>query len=208
MTDAKRMTIKEAKERGKTICPICKKYLPTAEPVVYGVSGNKYYHSKKDCSGMTNATKFTLSAAKAKNLKACPVCIGGQNASDAPSSVKTYEPTCYISSSDSYYHAKRSCPLTSSASKTTLSTAKGKGKTACPYCAGSSLDTMVYASSNSTAKLYHSKTSCNGVQMNIKACLSQVVNKGYKACSRCKPPRSTAKPTSMPILVTPAPTIE
>lgn len=201
MINATRMTVKEAKSKGKTICPVCQSKSPlptrTTEPTVYGTKNNKYYHSKSSCSGMTNASKLKLSDAKSKKLTACPVCISGKSTSSPNStntSTKTVDPTCYTSSGDNYYHAKRSCSLASSPSKTTLSKAKNKGKSACPYCAGTSLDTMVFVSSK--GKLYHSKSSCNGVNMDIKACLSEAVNKGYKRCSRCSPPRVTSKPTT------------
>lgn len=208
MSGAKKITIATAKQYGKKICPVCagsSSSLPkddsTEKAIYYGVRTNKYYHTKANCGGMTGASKLTLTSAKSKKLSPCPTCV--LNETTSKKVVTTY---CYVSKSNNYYHTKKGCSDMASPTKVTLETAKSRGRTACPTCAGRSLDTKVYVSSSGDKK-YHSKGTCNGVVLDTKVSISAAINNGYSRCTRCSAPKASTRPpyTPKPGEVTPEP---
>ena len=69
MKNATKVTLATAKKRGQTPCPVCltkqAQAVTDTKTTVYATSGGRFYHVKANCSGMKNARKVTVAAAKA-----------------------------------------------------------------------------------------------------------------------------------------------
>ena len=136
MTSASQVTYAEALVLGKDRCPVCLGAAASntgtgtaaggtsSEVYVYATPNGKYYHTKSNCSGMTNAARVTLQSMLSAGRPACPTCCG--NAGQ----------TVYANSGGKYYHSKPSCRDMASAPAMTLAQALASGKVKCPYCWG------------------------------------------------------------------------
>lgn len=173
---------------------------------VYATTNGKWYHTKKNCTGMKNARHITLTQAMDEGKTACPTC--------ATTAVKIV----YSNSKGKYYHKAETCDNMKGAAKRTLAEALKLGQTACPVCmtnapegsgsqegaeGGENSDmpekvadfkvgtsgVKVYASM--TQKYYHTKKSCTSAELTHVA-LETALNYGRKACPKCA---STASET-------------
>ena len=159
------------------------------EYYVYATKGGTYYHVKKNCSGMTGASKVTLKSMIAEGRPACPECCGGASMS------------VYATKGGTYYHSYATCSGMTGASKGTLSAALAKGYKRCPRCWGESGSTTSRSSSGSSAatatsdtvkvyattggKYYHTKSNCSGMKNARYITLTQAMNEGKTACATC-----------------------
>ena len=166
-------------------------------PNVYVSSDNNQYHTKSNCSGMSNAKKVSLKEALADGKKACSKC-----ASSA-------DKTVYASKSDTHYHYSSSCSaIKGTVTRGTLAQALIYNLTACPTCVkGSSTEAQPTATPVATSapsssvtdksgisvyatksgKYYHSSTSCSklGADEFYKVSLGTAVSAGKSACPSC-----------------------
>ena len=189
MKNASKVTLATAKAKGKIACPVCVKKTAskTATTYCYASAGNKYYHKKSNCSGISGLSKVTLAYAKAKGKTACPVCV---SKTATPKPVKKV--FCYASSGSKYYHKNRNCSGMKNARKVLLSTARKKGRTACPICvlkktpkkattSAADKKTICYASGSSA--FYHANSACvSGLK---KTTVFKAKAKGKTACPTC-----------------------
>lgn len=186
-----RVTIDNARTRGKFACPIC--YGGT---IYYGTPSGDYYHSDRTCSGMKNAQLYSIERAKAENKAACPVCIT-KTAKDLPSSkggagvVFLTQSTAdksgvkvWFTSKGSNYHVSSTCGKMTGARQGTLKEALLAGKTACKTCC-SAAGTLVFCTSG--GRYYHSKTNCSGMKDSSAVTLSEALVLGKEACPTCRP---------------------
>ncbi len=184
MKNATKVTLATALKRKQTPCPVCltKKAQAAAEAksYVYATTAGKYYHAKSNCSGMKNARKVTLAAAKSAGKTACPVCMKAKTAA----SNGTY---VYSTLKGKYYH-KKGCNTQDAegAKKVALTTAKKYGKAACPVCFKSRV-TYVYVTP--AGLKYHSKVNCGGIHNTVKITLKTALARKYTRCTVCDAPK-------------------
>lgn len=217
MKGASKVTIAEAMVLGKKECPTCRPVANSSssgasssgqnsgssssggtasssgsstEYYVYATKGGTYYHVKKNCTGMTGASKVTLKSMIAEGRPACPECCGGAGMS------------VYATKNGTYYHSYATCSGMSGASKGSLSAALAMGYKRCPRCWGESGSTTssststgnsaatatsdtvkVYATTN--GKYYHTKSNCTGMKNARHITLTQAMNEGKTACATC-----------------------
>lgn len=215
MKKASQVTIAEAMVLGKKECPTCRPVAnnsssssssassgassgssssssnsSTEEYYVYATKGGTYYHVKKNCTGMTGASKVTLKSMIDEGRPACPECCGGAGMS------------VYASKGGTYYHSYATCTGMTNARAGTLSAALAAGYKRCPRCWGESGSTTsgssssgnsaatatsdtvkVYATTN--GKHYHTKPNCTGMKNARYITLTQAMNEGKTACSTC-----------------------
>lgn len=183
MKNATKVTLATARKRGQTPCPVCltKKAQDAAEAKtrVYATSGGKFYHVKATCSGMKNARKVTVVAAKASGKTPCPVCM------KAKAAAATF---VYAKLSGKYYH-KGGCNTTDAdgAKKVALLTARKYGKTACPVCFKRET-AQVYVTP--AGLKYHSKVDCSGIHNTRKISLKTALARKYVRCTVCDAPKA------------------
>ena len=214
---AKQGTLASALAYGLDPCPNCVRKLEQAREAaqnaedtytvgtsgikVYATLGSKYYHSKKDCSGLTGASKIALETALNYGKKACPICL-----SSASRKV-------YATPGGKYYHYSKA-HAGSGATAGTLAEARAYGMKACPLCTvlspgsneydnggaedapvsqeeyGAASDSNVYIDIGSANNYYHKSAKCKdaGFSGGTKVTLQYVLDWDYKACPYCKPP--------------------
>ncbi len=192
MTNASRVTVKQALAANKTACSTC---ASAAGRTVYSADGGKYFHAIRNCPGVNGAEKRTLQEALAMGQKACPTCKeriknGGSvepDATNPPNLVSsgkfkagTSGIKVYASASGKYYHTKSSC-AGENASRVTLETALNYGKRACPSCA-SSASTKVYAVKG--GKHYHYSKTCAGSGA-VSGTRADALAYGFDPCPYC-----------------------
>lgn len=170
---------------------------------VYATTSGKYFHTKSNCGGMTDAKYITLETALNYGLTACPDCAkaAGRKVYSVPGS-NTY-----------HYDAAHAG---SGAVSGTLAEALAYGLTPCKVCVtgenanggstggdtggnGTSApaDTYVYIdlSGDSSAFLYHTSSKCSesGMTSGTKVTLEYALNHGYSDCGYCNPPTSISQ---------------
>lgn len=183
MKNATKVTLATAKKRGQTPCPVClakqAQDAADAKTTVYATSGGKYYHAKPTCSGMKNARKVTVAAAKASGKTACPVCMKSKTSASAA--------YVYAKLSGRYYH-KSGCNTSDAdgAKKVALATARKYGKTACPVCFKRET-VQVYVTP--AGLKYHSKVDCSGIHNTMKISLKTALARKYVRCTVCDAPK-------------------
>ena len=204
MKDATAITEDAAKEKGQTPCPVCVtkqvnslsntglKFATSSTTdksgvTVYATAGGRYFHTKADCSGMTNATSGSLLQAMLAGKTACPTC-----AKSAGSMV-------YCTRNGTYYHNKSDCSGMQDAFQVTLAESMILGKKKCPKCWGSSAvgsatsagnastgttgDVYVYATKGGT--YYHTEEHCSGMTGASRVTLKSAIASGKPACPKC-----------------------
>ncbi|MDL2206621.1 hypothetical protein LJC33_06915 [Eubacteriales bacterium OttesenSCG-928-N13] len=188
MSGAKRVTMSQVKSSKKPACPVCIKKSSSSSSTkkYYSKAGGTYYHTKANCSGMTGASKVTMAVITARKQKPCPTCV-------KTSSSKTT--TYYATTSGKYYHVKKTCSGMKNATKITLTSAKKKGKTACPTCipkkaastaaAAAAKINNTYVYMNKGGSYYHSKANCNDMKTAPRITLANAKKAGGKACPIC-----------------------
>ena len=150
---------------------------------VYARADGKYYHRRKNCSGMTHASRITLEQAMNYGKHACPVCCS------------TARRTVYATRGGRYYHYSRT-HAGSGAKSGTLASALGYGYDPCPYCVTKAKRLSRVASYKSgtsgikvytTAggKYYHSKRGCSDMKNPSRVTLETAMNYGKKPCPKC-----------------------
>jgi hypothetical protein len=184
MKNATKVTLATALKRKQTPCPVCltkkAQAAKEAKSYVYATTAGKYYHAKSNCSGMKNARKVTLAAAKSAGKTACPVCMKTKTAASAGSYV-------YSTLKGKYYH-KKGCNTSDAdgAKKVALVTAKKYGKAPCPVCFKSQT-TYVYVTP--AGLKYHSKVNCGGIHNTMKITLKTALARKYTRCTVCDAPK-------------------
>lgn len=208
MENAYTITLAEALIIGKQKCSVCMKANSSSDMTaasitddstvyVYGTKGGQYYHTKKNCSGMNNASKYTLKSMLAAGRAACPVC-----ASSASNIV-------YATAGGAYYHSYKTCSGIKNAVAGTLAKALAYGYKRCPNCwsgntpvtnptvnessdntsssgivgEASACGTYVYAVKNGSH--YHTKSTCSGMSGASKIALETAVKYGLTPCQSC-----------------------
>lgn len=165
---------------------------------VYCTKKGTYYHTKSNCSGMTGASKVSLSSAVSAGKKPCPTCAGaaGYNV--------------YSTEKGKYYHATSNCSGMQNAKKRTLQAALLLGQTACPTCVSNyqaktenaaskavvlpnqkssgtyksgTSGIKVYATA--TSKHFHTKSGCSGMTDASYITLETALNYGKTPCMAC-----------------------
>ena len=191
MKNATKVTLATATARGKTPCPVC---LGKSTTYYYATKAGKYYHTKSGCSGMKNASKVTLKAAQNAGKLPCPVCVAKKAAAAAtPAPTAANKVYCYASTGSKYYHKNQGCSGLTNLKKVLLSTAKNRGKTACPVCVTKTVkasnlttnyadkQTICYAS-NASAYYHGDKNCVSGLS---KTTVKAAKAKGKTACPTC-----------------------
>ena len=184
MKNATKVTLATAKKRNQTPCPVCltKQAQAAAESktTVYATSGGKFYHVKATCSGMKNARKVTITAAKSSGKTPCPVCMKSKTTTPSATFV-------YAKLSGKYYH-KGGCNTSDAdgSKKVALTTAKKHGKSACPVCFKKET-TQVYVTP--AGLKYHSKVDCSGIHNTKKISLKTALARKYVRCTVCDAPK-------------------
>lgn len=194
MKNATKVTLATATARGKTPCPVC---LGKSTTYYYATKAGKYYHTKSGCSGMKNASKVTLLAAQKAGKLPCPVCVAKKSTATAtptPAPTSTANKVyCYASTGSKYYHKNQGCSGLTNLKKVLLSTAKSRGKTACPVCVTKTVkasnlttnyadkQTICYAS-NASAYYHGDKNCVSGLS---KTTVKAAKAKGKTACPTC-----------------------
>ena len=152
MSGASAVTLEEAVAMGKTACDTC---CSQANRIVYAVRGGQYYHYDNTCDveDMDNATSGTLARALMTGFARCPQCVGEGSGSQEEEVTQTFESgtsgiKVYANRDGQYYHLTRSC-AGSEASYITLETALNYGKRACPSCAASTAERIVWSTKGS-----------------------------------------------------------
>lgn len=204
MKGATKRTLAEALQKGQTACPVC---LLTSSGTgsgststvkkmasysvgksgikVYASPTQKYYHTQKNCSGISGLSHVALETALNYGRTACPKCAD------------TASEKVYATKNGKYYHISRSC-AGGGASSGTLASALAYGFSPCPYCVtGTKTNSpnkvsntyesgrsgvKVYATAS--GKYYHTKKSCAGSGA-VKVTLETALNYGKRACSEC-----------------------
>lgn len=215
MSNASAITINVAKANGKTACPTCAGGKVTGgtktgnkttasssssssskTDKVYITTSNKYYHTNRTCSGITNANATTKERAVYTYSKtACPVCCGTSSSSKtstgtsvakaAGSDTDTYATLTkvYCTKNGKYYHYKSTCSGMKGATATTAKAASESGKSPCPVCINTTSSTKVYTSVNNP--YYHKKSVCGGVTLDIATNYTNAVAAGKTGCPSC-----------------------
>lgn len=190
-------------------------YTATSDSVmVYARQDGKYYHTKSNCSGMSNASHISLKTAIEAGKTACPTC-----ASMASTLV-------YSREDSKWYHKIADCQGMKNADRRTVADALMLGQTACPECwtaavvdeegdplpsegeGGETSTTppktdsaaLEYTVGTSGIKVYstqseqyfHLKSGCGGKSGRIQVALETALNYGKTACPDCA---SVAKKT-------------
>ncbi|MBQ8507257.1 MAG: hypothetical protein IJ466_07515 [Clostridia bacterium] len=157
---------------------------------VYGTKNGTYYHTNANCSGMDNASRYTLKSMLVAGRPACPECCSGADT------------TVYATEKGTYYHSFATCSGMKNANAGTMAEALAYGKEKCPECwtTGGSVaelpseenksGTKVYATA--TGKYYHTRKSCNGMSGASQITLETALEYGKTACPDCA---STASKT-------------
>ena len=206
MKDASVITEEAAKEKGQTACPVCVtkqvnslsntglKFATSSTTdksgiTVYATAGGRYFHTKADCSGMTNATSGGLLQAMLAGKTPCPTCA------------KSAGSLVYCTQGGTYYHNKSDCSGMQDAFQVTLSEAMVLGKKKCSKCWGSSAvgtttssgsttgstgttgDVYVYATKGGT--YYHTEEHCSGMTGASRVTLKSAIASGKPACPKC-----------------------
>lgn len=162
---------------------------------VYAKAGDKYFHMKSDCGGLSGAKYVTLETALNYGMKACPDC--------AALAAKTV----YAASGSKNYHYDKSC-AGSGAVSGTLGEALAYGLKACPICvtgeeggagggeeSSAPGDTKVYIDlSGEGSYLYHKSANCSdvGMKKGTAVTLKYAIEQGYGDCGFCNPPTSVS----------------
>ena len=160
MTGADKVSYATALKRGQTPCPVClggrstsgksASTKTTATKYYYATKNGRYYHTRANCSGMTGASKVSLTAALANGQTACPVCAGGKATTSTRTTTKTTTTkttttqkktssgtddnvTVWVTG-DKLYHSRQYCGTYEDAVATTLGYAKSHGYTRCTAC--------------------------------------------------------------------------
>ena len=230
MQNAQAGTLAQALALGKKRCPNCWTSSDSGTTTtgtgstasgtyVYCTQNGTYYHTKSNCSGMTGASRVSISTAVSAGKRACPTC-----ASLASRMV-------YSTDGGTYYHVKSNCSGMSGAKQRTLEAALMLGQKACPVClsklassgssssggvsnvttgkftsaSGSSSATNLVSSgrytpgtsgikvyATATGKYYHTTSSCSGMKDPAYITLETAMNYGKSACPKCA---SSAKTT-------------
>ena len=162
MTDAVAGTVAQALAYGKTRCPKCwssaaaSTTASTAESgYVYCTQNGTYYHTKADCSGMTNPSRVTIADAVKAGKKACPTCASAANY------------TVYSTDSGTYYHRTSTCSGMTNAKQRTVQEAMVMGQTACPTCIGAYLTkTEGSGVTNTTTKSFTKGSTSTAAKIN------------------------------------------
>lgn len=216
MKNASTGTLAQALAQGKQKCQKCwsgssdsdgsVSKLPSEEnksgTKVYATATSTYYHTKKSCNGMENASHITLETALKYGKKACPDCASIASR------------TVYSSKYGKYYHKATTCGSTDGLTKRTLEDALVKGQTACPECMGGKTEAQLkaekekenikdmvasgqssgkYKSGTSAIKVYatstsdhfHTKSDCSGMENASYVTLETAMNYGKTPCSKC-----------------------
>ncbi|MBQ3079145.1 MAG: hypothetical protein IJC48_03975 [Clostridia bacterium] len=143
MQNAITNTKAEWEKTGKTPCPVCLSSNGTAstntgtadntnnsnsdstptQTMVYATQGGKYFHTKKNCSGMAGASHITAQQAASAGKDPCPECVS--------------QKTIYVfaTTGGKYFHTRYNCSGMKNAQYVKASAAVSLGKTACPDCA-------------------------------------------------------------------------
>lgn len=150
---------------------------------VYGTKSGTYYHTSANCSGMENASRYTLKSMLAAGRPACPKCCSGADT------------TVYATENGKYYHSFATCSGMRNATAGTMAEALAYGKEKCPDCWSSGTGgvelpdeenksgTKVYATA--TGKYYHTRKSCNGMSGASHITLETALKYGKTACPDC-----------------------
>ncbi len=206
MEGAYQITLAEALILAKAKCPVCLRTSGTgdlsAEGIiddttvyVYGTKGGRYYHSRSNCSGMTNATRYTLKAMLQSGRAACPECCQGADT------------IVYATPGGTYYHSYASCSGMEGASSGTVAYALAYGYQKCPNCwngttpvygngtgdgngnAGTTDPIIsgsgVYVYATAAGRYYHTQQYCSGMTDAQYVPLSYAVQYGKTACPTC-----------------------
>lgn len=150
---------------------------------VYARADGKYYHRRKNCSGMTHASRITLEQAMNYGKRACPTCCAKARR------------TVYATRGGKYYHYSK-VHAGSGAKSGTLASALGYGYDPCPYCVSKTKSISRVASYKSgtsgikvytTAggKYYHSRRTCSDMKNPSRVTLETAMNYGKKPCPKC-----------------------
>ena len=197
MRNAFQITLGEALVLGKKRCDEC--LTGTAGPIgvtegeedesgiyVYGTPNGSYYHTNATCSGMGNASRYTLKSMIVAGRPACPKCCSGADT------------MVYATSKGTYYHSYATCSGMKNATAGTMAEAMAYGKEKCPECWDSATGsaeplpstdkteegkTYVYATA--TGKYYHTRKGCNGMKDPSRITLETAKKYGKTACPDC-----------------------
>ena len=215
-------TLAQALAMGYDACPVCvtRTAAPATAPTgssgrftsgtsgvkVYATLNGAHYHSRANCSGMTNALHVTLETALNYGKTACPTCMAIANR------------TVYGTANGTYYHYNKA-HAGDGALTSTLAIARALGLKPCPTCgkssttatisgftvdvgtAGGAESTVYYAADASTSVYieiasmniyYHKASRCNAANFagGTAVTLQYAKDWGYRACPYCNPPTS------------------
>ncbi len=172
---------------GLTPCAYC------AQPV-YATESGLFYHADPECSGMTGAREYTLTAARAADKSPCPICMGGDADILSERALVLLVPARL--GGGERYHGNAACPYflleKSSASYESDGTdfslsdwcvseadAEEMGAAPCEYCT----EANVFATPN--GQWYHTDPECSGMMNASAYTVMQAESEGKTACPVC-----------------------
>ena len=172
---------------GLTPCAYCAQ-------TVYATESGLFYHADPECSGMTGAQEYTLTAARAADKSPCPICMGGDADILSARALVLLVPARL--GGGERYHGNAACPYflleKSSASHENDGTdfslsdwcvseanAEKMGAAPCEYCT----EANVFATPN--GQWYHTDPECSGMMNASAYTVMQAESEGKTACPVC-----------------------
>jgi len=197
MKDASSGTLAEALAAGYRRCPKCWGSSKSSG----SNSGSETKSTASDSKTTTGSTSSTGSAsagsasasqsAAAKAAAAKVQTVSASKAQAAASKATASNTYVYATPTSKHYHLNSSCSGMTGASRVTLKTAIGAGKTACTICAEQANRTVY---STSTGEHYHVASICaaTGMKNGTKRTLAEALMMGQTACQYCLGSKSAA----------------
>ena len=184
---AHEVSLKDALLMAKTACQTC---CPRAGVEVFCTVDGTYYHINDECSGMRNASHVTYAEARVTGKKRCPVCIGGEdetealaeNATEAGAEAQPSGYYVYATPKGTYYHVNSTCSGMQNAQQVLLSDMLKEKRPACPKCCPNAEATVFAEPGN---PYYHSYATCSGMTNATQGILVNALVAGLTRCPEC-----------------------
>ena len=181
------VSLKDALLMAKTACQTC---CPRAGIDVFCTVDGTYYHINDECSGMRNASHVTYAEARVTGKKRCPVCIGGEDETEAlpeteGDAAAAEQPSgyyVYATPNGTYYHVNSTCSGMQNAQQVLLSDMLKENRPACPKCCPNAESTVFAEKGN---PYYHSYATCSGMTHATQGILVNALVAGLTRCPEC-----------------------
>ncbi|MBR2798719.1 MAG: BatA domain-containing protein [Clostridia bacterium] len=181
------VSLKDALLMAKTACQTC---CPRAGIDVFCTVDGTYYHINDECSGMRNASHVTYAEARVTGKKRCPVCIGGEDETealpetegDAAAEEQASGYYVYATPNGTYYHVNSTCSGMQNAQQVLLADMLKENRPACPKCCPNAESTVFAEKGN---PYFHSYATCSGMTNATQGILVNALVAGLTRCPEC-----------------------